>query len=206
MTFAPVEYTVTYLLNGGENASENIVSFTVESEAFTLLPATYAGHLFEGWYIGENKVEIISEELLGNITLEAKWSKETYTIGYEINTNHGTITPAKMSAEYGETIEYTVTANEGYTLKEIKVNGTAVSHENGAFSVTVSENVTVSVSFEETKKPTPPTDNGNENGGEENGGEGEKESGCGSLIGVGTGAIATVAFAAACLLRKKKED
>lgn len=196
VTFAPIEYTITYVLNGGENASENITSFTIESEAFTLLPATYAGNVFDGWYIGEDKVEIISDELLGNITLEAKWSKETYTIGYEINTNQGSISPAKMSAEYGEVVSYTVTANDGYAIKEIKVNGTAVAHENGVFSVTISENVTISVAFSTVNS-------GNDgNGGGDNGG-----SGCGSAIGAGAGILGVGVLAAmALVLRKKKED
>lgn len=202
VTFAPIEYTITYVLNGGENARENITGFTIESEAFTLLSATYAGNVFDGWYIGDEKVDIISDELLGNITLEAKWSKETYAIGYEINTNQGSISPAKMSGEYGEVVSYTVTANAGYTIKEIKVNGTSVTHENGTFSVTISENVTISVVFEATAQPEPPVNSGNAG----NSGE-DKGSGCSSAIGAGAGILGVGVLAAmAIVLRKKKEE
>lgn len=199
LTFAPIDYTIAYVLNGGENASENITSFNIESEAFTLLPATRDGYVFDGWYIGEDKVEIISDEILCNLTLEAKWSKKTYTLGYEINTNQGSISPAQMNAEYGEVISYTVTANDGYAIKEIKVNGTAVTHENGAFSVTVSENVTISVVFEGTTQPEFPVDSGDS--GEDNGG-----SGCGSVIGAGAGILGVGVIAAAVVFIKKKED
>lgn len=200
VVFAPVEYTVTYELGGGVNAAENPLAFHAESEAFTLLPAEREGYLFDGWYAGEERVESISAERLGNLTLTAKWSKRTYTIGYEINANQGSVSPATMQASYGDQIEYTVTANEGYAIDVIKVNGTAVAHENGVFTVTVTENVTLSVTFKEnTQKP--PVEDGKD---DENGGRG-----CNSQVGgvaIGTLCLSAAAVALAAVLRKKKEQ
>ena len=199
----PIDYTITYVLNGGVNNSENITTFNIESEAFVLLPATYLGNVFEGWYIDEEKVEIVSDELLGNITLEAKWSKETYTIGYSINTNEGTISPAKMNAEYGEEIAYTVVANSGYEIKEIKVNNETIEHNNGQFNVTISSNTVISVVFE-----LKDVDQTSSNSGEkDSSNQGASGSGCFSTIGAGTGIIVASAFVAmAIVLKKKRED
>ncbi len=199
---APVEYTITYVLNGGTNAEGNITSFNIESEAFTLLPATYPGNVFDGWFIGDDKVEIISDEILANITLEAKWSKETYTIGYEINTNKGTITPAKMTAEYGENVSYTVLANEGYAISQIKVNGEVVSHDNGSFNVTVEENLTILVEFELVRVEDSSNDNSSKESSDSN-----AKSGCFSAISMQSIVLLGCSIVAiACVLKKKKED
>lgn len=97
-TWTPKEYAITYELNGGTNAETNPATYNVEQLPLTLAAPTKAGYTFDGWYKGEAKVEQLTVEGIGEVTLVAKWVVETYTITYELN--GGTLT--------GETTTYTV--------------------------------------------------------------------------------------------------
>lgn len=79
-----VEYPVTYVLNGGTNAVDNITHFTVET-SFELKQPVKTGYDFKGWYKDEaltQEVEKINSSLLGELSLYAKWELHTYTITY----------------------------------------------------------------------------------------------------------------------------
>ncbi|MCQ2592030.1 MAG: SUMF1/EgtB/PvdO family nonheme iron enzyme [Treponema sp.] len=87
--WTPVIYTITYYLNGGENASENPNSYTVENKTTVLAEPIKEGYYFDGWYVTEDfsgdEIEKIESGSYGNITLYAKWLKEctvTYVSDY----------------------------------------------------------------------------------------------------------------------------
>ena len=72
--WTPVQYTITYVLNGGTNDSRNPSTYTVE-DTINFEPATRTGYDFKGWYRESSfttKVDSISNST-GNITLYAKW-------------------------------------------------------------------------------------------------------------------------------------
>lgn len=69
----PEVYTVTYLLEGGNNSDENPTFYTVESETIVLQPAQKKNYIFEGWYNGDDPVTEIVAGSTGEITLTAKW-------------------------------------------------------------------------------------------------------------------------------------
>ena len=77
------DYTITYELYGGTNASENPASYNVETETITLKDPAKAGYTFEGWYMAEdftgNAVTEIVQGTTGNITLYAKWEQIPFT-------------------------------------------------------------------------------------------------------------------------------
>ena len=83
------DYTITYELNGGTNASENPAGYNVETETITLKAPVKPGYTFEGWYRAEDftgeAVTEITQGTTGNITLYAKWELESYTITYELD-------------------------------------------------------------------------------------------------------------------------
>jgi uncharacterized repeat protein (TIGR02543 family) len=84
--WVPVTYTITYNLDGGENAAENPASYTVESGAVTLADPSKIEHSFLGWYTnadltGEAAASIPAGST-GNKTFWAKWTLRTYTITY----------------------------------------------------------------------------------------------------------------------------
>ncbi|MGN0823613.1 MAG: InlB B-repeat-containing protein [Candidatus Coproplasma sp.] len=72
--YSAIEYTITYELDGGINASSNPEKYTIESAAITLAAPTKSGYTFDGWYNGTTKVETISQGSTGDLTLTAKWT------------------------------------------------------------------------------------------------------------------------------------
>ena len=79
-------YTINYVLDGGENDAENPAKFDVTMLPLTLKPATKEGYIFDGWYDGETKVEVITEAK-GELTLTAKWKEEPvgpFNISYDL--------------------------------------------------------------------------------------------------------------------------
>jgi uncharacterized repeat protein (TIGR02543 family) len=81
VTFKAINYSITYELNGGTNNAENITSYLSTNATFDLLEPTKEGYVFEGWYANEDfsgeKVTSILRGISGDITLYAKWSKES---------------------------------------------------------------------------------------------------------------------------------
>ena len=74
--YAPGVFTITYILNGGENAATNPTEY-VYGVGATLADATRENYLFEGWYTDYALTQRITEigtEQTGNLILFAKWS------------------------------------------------------------------------------------------------------------------------------------
>ncbi|WP_407443934.1 InlB B-repeat-containing protein [Fibrobacter sp.] len=86
------EYTITYVLDGGENSSENPVAFNVKDDNFVLMPATREGREFVGWFTDrgfapESKVDEFDVSKYRDVTLYALWSATKNSDGcYEIYT------------------------------------------------------------------------------------------------------------------------
>ncbi len=83
--WTPVEYTITYEVNGGTNASSNPAKYTVETRPASLAaptaPADY--YAFGGWYTDAACTnEVALATITGNITVYAKWTLVDYTISY----------------------------------------------------------------------------------------------------------------------------
>lgn len=75
-----VSYSVSYVLNGGENNSDNPTKFDEDTDDITLKAATRVGYEFLGWYTDglygvnpENKVEKITKDTKKDLVLNAKW-------------------------------------------------------------------------------------------------------------------------------------
>ena len=110
-------YTITYELDGGTNASENPESYNVETETITLKDPVKTGYTFAGWYSADNSpVTKIPQGSTGNITLYAKWELESYTITYELNGGtNAPENPAGYNVET-ETITLKDPVKTGYTF------------------------------------------------------------------------------------------
>ena len=81
------EYKITYELNGGINAENAPVSYTIETDTITLPVPTKDGYNFEGWYTDaafENAVAAIAKGSVGDMVLYAKWSEKDMAV-YKIN-------------------------------------------------------------------------------------------------------------------------
>lgn len=75
------EYTITYILDGGVNASDNPENYTVETETITLNAPVKDGYTFVGWYNGESLVETVVKGSTGDLTLTAKWTVKLTAAG-----------------------------------------------------------------------------------------------------------------------------
>ena len=95
VTSTPIDYTITYNLGGGTNASGNPATYTIQSTTITLAAPTRTGYTFGGWYANSgltgNQVTTIASGSTGNVELWAKWTPTQYTITYNLGggTNHG---------------------------------------------------------------------------------------------------------------------
>jgi uncharacterized repeat protein (TIGR02543 family) len=82
-------YSISYELNGGTNASENPVTYTIEGLPITLSNPTRDHSTFEGWYTDAEftgtKVTQINTGNIGIETLYAKWTGIDYTITFDSN-------------------------------------------------------------------------------------------------------------------------
>ena len=115
------EYTVTYMLNGGELASGAADKYTIVSP-LTLTAPSKAYYEFGGWYLDENLTTAASEDEInetpGNITLYAKWNTVTWTmiINDEIwvATGRGGVEGAVYHLNENYLRAY---ANDGYLIK-----------------------------------------------------------------------------------------
>ena len=79
--YTPITYDITYENTKGA-ANNNPATYNIETATITLADITSPGYTFEGWFIGEEKVESIELGSYGDITLTAKWAVITYNITY----------------------------------------------------------------------------------------------------------------------------
>ncbi len=103
-------YTITYVLNDGNEDHGNVTSYTIITDTIVLADATRSGYDFLGWFDGETKVESIEKGTIGNLTLTAKWEISSYTISYDLNGGEF------IYSEYAENVE----ALKAFTLTNYK--------------------------------------------------------------------------------------
>jgi uncharacterized protein (TIGR02145 family)/uncharacterized repeat protein (TIGR02543 family) len=74
--WTPVNYTITYVLYGGDNHLQNPATFTIETNTITLLDAKRTDWVFSGWYSDSNFINQVTEIVTGSTgdkILYAKW-------------------------------------------------------------------------------------------------------------------------------------
>ena len=102
--YTPIVYPITYAGVKGQNP--NPATYTIE-DAILLSDLTATGYVFDGWYLGEEKVMEISVGTTGEITLTAHWTPVVYTVSYE----------NIKGAENGNRTTYTI--EDSFTLAAI---------------------------------------------------------------------------------------
>lgn len=79
VTFSPIEYKITYNLDGGTNAKDNPTTYTIEDETIGLAQPTKTGYVFEGWTCDDvdepTKGIIIEQGSTGDKEFTANWTK-----------------------------------------------------------------------------------------------------------------------------------
>ena len=126
-------YSISYELNGGTNAEENLryTEYTILSETIALADPTREGYTFAGWYQTQEcsgaKITEIEKGSVGNLTLYAKWTPNTYSVTY---------TNMQSAGTYIDAIKYnSANANYCQTLANSTNLLYFIAGESGAHSV-----------------------------------------------------------------------
>ncbi len=131
-TWTPIEYTITYVLDGGTNSENNPATYNVEDE-FTLKNPEKLGYTFTGW---DNDGEITLGSH-GNKTFTASWEVINYTITYELNGGtNSTNNPATYTVE--DAIALADPSKLGYDFGEWSNNGVITKGSTGNKTFTAS--------------------------------------------------------------------
>lgn len=80
-----IEYTITYVLNGGTNNESNPISYNAENNDIVLIPATFTNEKVSRWYSDnnfKNRVKTIPAGSYGDITLYARAGYDTSELYY----------------------------------------------------------------------------------------------------------------------------
>ena len=154
----PEIYTITYDLNRG-TAEGNPDTYTVETETFTLKNPTRPGYTFTGWsgtgLTGENNLTVTIEKgSTGNRTYTAHWryngsghSYSYYTIKATAGSG-GSISPSgSVSVREGRDQAFTITADKGYAVANVKIDGRSIGAVKSYTFENVRRNHTIEVSF-----------------------------------------------------------
>ena len=162
LTVSPVYKNIQYELNGGSFTSTFPTKYFINRN-ITLHNPTKAGATFLGWYLNKecsgNKIEQLGKDnFLGDVTLYAKWSTNSYTISYEdgngkiIDTkpfDYGyTLTSAELTPLNKENHDFAGWTLDGNVIKE----GYTLTHDitlipswtlwNKVSNIVISPNVT----------------------------------------------------------------
>lgn len=133
------KYSISYNLNNGTNSKDNPSSYDIKTNTITLKDASRKGYTFNGWYTDKNykkKITQIKKGSIGNITLYAKWTVNSYTIIFDGNGSTSGSMKKLSGCKYGKT--YTLTKNgfkkKGYTFKGWRTskNGDGKIYKNQA--------------------------------------------------------------------------
>ncbi|MBR1628179.1 MAG: InlB B-repeat-containing protein, partial [Lachnospiraceae bacterium] len=128
-------YNITYILNGGINASDNPTEYTTGT-AVTLKAPTKTGYTFKGWSgsngsVPEKNVTISASET-GDKNYSANWEadgsvvEEPFIITASAGTG-GSISPSgSLSVEKGKWKMFRIKADSGYSISEVLVDGKSV--------------------------------------------------------------------------------
>ena len=141
--WTPIVYTISYTLDGGEVATANPTSYTIESDEFTLNNPTKEGYTFLGW-TGSNgsnpeTTVTVTTGTTGDLTYTANWTAIDYYLTYDLNGGSGSITDANA---HHITDVVTLTDAEptknGYEFNGWKYNNATVTQVTfGADDITV---------------------------------------------------------------------
>lgn len=140
------EYSITYNLNGGTNHADNPTKYNVLTPTITLKPASKAGYNFDGWF-NQNNTEVTEITLgsTGDIALTAKFSLIVYKVtitGDGVTTNPEVLTDLLPNSNVVFTFNKT-----GYVLDKVKVDDVAVNVTENTYTLKVTKNHSVVVTW-----------------------------------------------------------
>ena len=141
----PIEYTVAYDANGGENAPDSLTLCYDEAGSVTSETPTREGYSFAGWntaadgsgtsYEADDELLNLTSEDGATITLYAQWTINSYTLSYDANGGSGE-TPSSETLDYAATTKVSSgdsLTREGYSFAgwNTSADGSGAAYEAG---------------------------------------------------------------------------
>ena len=150
-----ITYTVSFNANGGSGTmldeTDQLGGYVLPECSFT----AHTGKQFKCWAEGSasgQQYDVGYEyDVTANVTFYAVWENipvNNFTITATAGAN-GTISPSgEVTVAKGEDKTFTITANSGYHIKDVKVNGSSVGAISTYTFNDVAANATITVEFE----------------------------------------------------------
>ena len=150
-----ITYTVSFNANGGTGSmideTEQLGGYVLPECTFTAPTGKQFKCWAEGSASGTQYAVGYEYDVTANVTFYAIWENipvTNYTITATAGAN-GTISPSgEVSVAEGEDKTFTITANSGYHIKDVKVNGASVGNVSTYTFNDVEANATITVEFE----------------------------------------------------------
>lgn len=147
-------YTITYILNGGTNSSNNPETYNVTSDTITLENPTRVGYIFGGWFTAaefaiESEFTTILLGSTGNVTVYAKWTPIAYSVVFNKNSEYATGTMDDQAFAYDTAQNLGVNTFErtGYTFDGWNTNadgsGTSYADSETVNNLTTENGATI---------------------------------------------------------------
>ena len=122
--YAPLQYNISYDLDGGVNNENNPINYTIESDDIIILPPYKEGYKFIGWDDGENEdilEYVIPKGSIGNISLKAKWEVAEYKVNFDAN--GGSAIYDELLIKYNSYARLPIPTKKGYEFLGWEYNG-----------------------------------------------------------------------------------
>ena len=159
-TWTPIVYNITYNLGGGNLATPNPVTYTIETPDFTLNNPTREDYIFAGWtgtgLDAATTTVTVAQGSTGDRSYTATWTPIVYNITYDLAGGSAS-NPATYTIE---TPDFTLNnpTREGYTF----AGWTGTGLDAATTSVTIAQGSTGNRSYTATWEVIPWTGSGSE--------------------------------------------
>lgn len=141
-----IQYSITYNLDGGINSKNNPDTYTIEDE-ISLGNATKQGYTFINWTLNSEIITSISKGTIGNLTLNAYYSINSYGINVVSNDgNKGTVS-GSGTYEYDSVVTVAATPKEYCQFDGWYINNSKVSNKEIYAFKTPAESTTLLAMF-----------------------------------------------------------
>lgn len=163
----PTEEKYTVTLNFNDGKTDNLTYKVSEETAIDLPTPSRSGYTFEGWYDGSKRVSS-PYTVTKTVTLTAEWdhkddnnnssSTSSSVRRYDIEADAGRggdISPdGRVRVRRGENQTFRITADDGYEIYDVEVDGESVGAVSRYTFENVREDHTISATFRQTGAQT----------------------------------------------------
>jgi uncharacterized repeat protein (TIGR02543 family) len=133
-----IEYSITYILNGGTNSSMNPKSYNIENNGITFYEPSREDYKFDGWFKDSDFKETITgieAHSTGEISIYAKWIRKTESL-IIFNQDTGKI---QINIECIEGNQVKVSASEGYKIYKWIYDDIVLSDNSNLITIDINE-------------------------------------------------------------------